>query len=54
MNNEFRQELEKLINKYSKENGSNTPDYILAEYLCDCLETFDRAVKFRTQWYARS
>ncbi|HSW65257.1 MAG TPA: hypothetical protein VLH56_18395 [Dissulfurispiraceae bacterium] len=29
----FRAELETLINRYSKENGSNTPDFILADYM---------------------
>ena len=29
---EFKKELEKLINKYSLENYSNTPDYILTDY----------------------
>lgn len=45
--NEFRKELSKLINKYSKENGSNTPDYILARYLDDCLKNFDKTIKLR-------
>ena len=49
----FRDDLEKLINKYSRENGSNTPDFILAEYLCDCLAFFDKAVRRREQWYNR-
>ena len=48
---DFRAELEKLVNKHSMENGSNTPDFILAEYLTGCLEAFDNAVKRRTQWY---
>ena len=48
---DFKKELEELLNKYSKENGSNTPDFILAEYLTDCLKHFDKAVNFRTAWY---
>lgn len=48
----FRLELEKLINRESMENGSDTPDFILANYLFDCLEAFDWAVKRRTTWYA--
>ena len=47
----FRKELEDLINSYSKENGSDTPDFILAEYLDDCLTFFDKAVSRRTKWY---
>ena len=37
----FREELEHLINRHSKENGSNTPDYMLADFLCTCLVAFD-------------
>lgn len=48
---EFRKELAALINKHSKENGSNTPDWILAEYLSDCLAAFDRAIQHRKDWY---
>lgn len=44
----FRSTLESLINSYSMENGSDTPDYVLAEYLCDCLAAFDRAVRMRS------
>lgn len=36
----------------SKENGSNTPDYILADFLEDCLAAFDKALKARNEWYA--
>lgn len=50
---EFRKELEILINKCSKELGSNTPDYILAEYLITCLTAFDKTTNQREQWYGR-
>lgn len=43
--------LQDLINRYSKENGSNTPDYILANYLNDCLDIFGKAVMKRSEWY---
>lgn len=43
----FRRELEVLINKNNMEIGSNTPDYILAEYLTNCLNAFDLAVRQR-------
>jgi len=51
-NTEFQQELKKLINIQSMENGSNTPDWILAQYLTNCLKTFDSAVEARTRWYS--
>ena len=49
----FRKELEVLINQNSLENGSNTPDFILAEYLENCLKAFDYAVLQRTSWYRK-
>ena len=49
----FEKELSILINIYSKENGSNTPDFILAEYLTNCLETFDNIVKLREKWFGK-
>ena len=51
---EFKKELENLINKYSMENGSNTPDFIIAEYLVGCLRTFNNAYVARTNWYGSS
>jgi hypothetical protein len=53
MENEFRKELESLINRNSAENGSNTPDFILAEYLADCLAAFDKCITMRERWYGR-
>lgn len=47
----FRKELESLLNKYSMENYSNTPDFILANYLMDCLFAFNELVSRRTGWY---
>lgn len=43
----FFNELIGLINRHSIENGSNTPDYVLAEYLVDCLKAYEEAVNFR-------
>src|SRR4051794_1183520 len=41
---EFEEQIAKLINSHSKENDSDTPDYVLAEYLNNCLETFNKAI----------
>jgi hypothetical protein len=49
----FKKELESLINRYSRENGSNTPDFILAHYLINCLDVFNRSVSMREKWYGR-
>lgn len=50
----FRDELVALLNSCSKENGSDTPDWILAEFLMASLKTFDACVKERETWYGRS
>ena len=42
INPEFTKELAHLINRFSLENCSNTPDYILAEYLTNCLEAYNK------------
>ena len=47
----FKRELTELINKHSLEQPSNTPDIILAEYLCACLHAYDMTMQHRTQWY---
>lgn len=49
----FEEALTNLINKYSEENGSNTPDFILAKYMYECLENFNSAVSAREKWYGR-
>lgn len=51
MDTEFRKELASLINKHSMENGSNTPDFILAQFLTHCLRAFDFAIIERNKYY---
>ena len=52
MNTEgLRRKIEFAINATSAETGSNTPDFVLAEYLIDCLAAFDKAVTARSRWY---
>lgn len=50
---EFEKELENLINKYSLESGSDTPDFILAEYLSKCIDVFNTTTRQRELWYGR-
>jgi hypothetical protein len=50
----FALELERLLNRHSMENGSNTPDFILAEYLRNCLSAFNQASTHRERWYGTS
>ena len=54
MNTEnFRKELKELINYHIMENGSNTPDFMLADYLIECLEAYNKITKDRETWYGR-
>lgn len=50
----LRKDIENAINCNSAENGSDTPDFILSEYLTDCLAAYDRAVTAREKWYGRA
>ena len=53
MESKFEKKLESLLNECSMENGSNTPDFILAKYLQDCLTAFNTALQSRERWYGR-
>ena len=50
---DFIKELEHLINVCSIENESNTPDFILAQYVRHCLDAFNKACNARERWYGR-
>lgn len=39
----FEKELADLINRYNKEQDSDTPDFILARYLTNCLAIYNQA-----------
>lgn len=49
----FREDLAGVINRYSRENGSDTPDFILGNYLAACLAAWDAGVVAREKWYGR-
>ena len=48
---DFRSELRDLLNRHSLENGSDTPDWVLRNFLWDSLQAFDEAVRQRTEFY---
>ena len=50
----FKHDLAKLINIYSLEAVSNTPDFIIAEYLTNTLLEFDKLMQSRDNWYGYS
>ena len=43
------QEIQEAINRASRENESSTPDFVLAEYLMNCLNAYEVAVNRREQ-----
>ncbi len=51
---DLRSELTSLLNKYSRENASNTPDFILQEYMMDALRAFELGIERRDEWYGIS
>ena len=46
----FEEELRRLINKCGIDNEIDTPDFILAQYLCDCLMAYRRVSDELLQW----
>ena len=48
---EFERDLQALINRYSLESPSNTPDFVLAAYLVSCLKSFNMAQEQRERFY---
>lgn len=51
-NQNFQKSLETLINRFSKESDSNTPDYMLASFLMGCLENWNRHIGERDKWHS--
>jgi len=49
---DLKERIREAINCASAESGSDTPDFILAEYLTDCLAAFDKATTRRTRYFA--
>jgi hypothetical protein len=49
---QLREDIRTAINRNSAENGSDTPDWLLTDYLMACLENFDKTVHNRSRWYS--
>lgn len=47
----FHQDITRLLNKYSVENGSDTPDFILCKYIQECLNAWTKCVRLRDKWW---
>jgi len=50
---QFECDLAAAVNRCSRENVSNTPDFILAEFMERCLQAFEAASKRREDWYGQ-
>jgi hypothetical protein len=50
---DLKRDLTALLHHYSLENGSHTPDFLLADYLLQCLAVFDVTIAHREAWYGR-
>lgn len=48
---ELEKKLSDLLNCECRESDSNTPDYILAEFMIGCLDAFELANNKREVWY---
>ena len=51
---DFLRAMAREINSVSRENVSNTPDFILAEFLAAALVAFENASLAREKWYGKS
>lgn len=51
MINTLEDEIRRVLNLYSQENQSDSPDFILATYLTSCLNAFNFAVRRRDEWH---
>lgn len=50
----LHEEIRYVINLHSRENESDTPDFLLADFLMACLAAFEKATTERDAWYGTS
>jgi len=53
-NIQLKVDITDACNKACRENVSNTPDFILAEYIMAALDAFEKASIAREKWYGKS
>jgi len=49
----LNEELRQLLNRKCRENNSDTPDHILADFMLDCLIAGEAMIAKREIWYGR-
>jgi hypothetical protein len=47
----FEKELTTILNQHCVEDASDTPDYVLARYLKECLNAFNNAIISRDHFH---
>jgi hypothetical protein len=50
---DMQRAIERAINRSCGENDSNTPDFILGQYLMDCFDAFTACSVAREKWYGK-
>lgn len=50
----LKQELSKIMNMHGIDTECSTPDYILAEYLIDCLKSYKKIDNANRTWHGLS
>lgn len=48
---DFERELAALLNKYSMDNATNTPDFILARHIIRDLDTYRETKQENDSWH---
>lgn len=49
----LEEDITRAINYHSWERFSGTPDFILAEYLTDCLASYEKAIQAKDEWHGK-
>lgn len=48
---DFRSDLTKLLNVYGKDSDAKTPDFVLANFMINCLEAYTNAKRYSDYHY---
>jgi len=49
----LERDITSLLNRYSAESVSDTPDFVLAEFLLGSIKVFNESIHSREMWYGR-
>lgn len=50
---DFEKELTDLLNRYSIDQKTDTPDFVLARYLNDCINSLSTMIDKRENWSSK-